>query len=59
LFGKNASQGTKWLYFLKIWGGMALLAPLATPMMVSHQKRHQRIYVTNQLKDNFMYFMEY
>jgi len=27
--------------------------------MVSHHKRHQRIYVTNQLMENFMYFLEY
>ena len=27
--------------------------------MVSHHKRHQRIYMTNQLMENFMYFLEY
>ena len=31
---KNASQSTKWLYFLKIWGGRWPLCPsLATPML--------------------------
>ena len=32
---KNASQTTKWPYFLKIWGFMASLAPLATHMFRS------------------------
>jgi len=27
--------------------------------MVSRHKRYQRIYMTNQLMDNYMYFLEY
>jgi len=33
LFWKNASQSTKWLYFLKRLGGMVPLPPLATTII--------------------------
>ena len=37
---KNASQSTKRLYFLTIWGVMAPLDPLATPIVTLHHKKH-------------------
>jgi len=35
-FWKNASQSTKWLYFLKFFWGRPVWPPLTTPMLAVH-----------------------